>query len=41
MVFNSSFINNKEILFYIYIILIIFMIILSIYWVLKELHENK
>jgi len=41
MIFNIDFIKNKEILFYIYLILTLIMIILSIYWVLKELNENK
>lgn len=41
MIFKASFIENQELIFYIYLALIIFLIALTIYFVIKELHDTK
>ncbi len=41
MIFKASYIANQEILFYLYIALIVFLIALTIYFVIKELHDTK
>lgn len=41
MIFKLDYIKNQELLFYIYLAIIIFLIGLTIYFVIKELHDTK
>ena len=41
-VFNRMFISGNELLFWLFVILMIIIILITIYWVLKEVkHESK